>query len=1405
MKNSDRKFQLLSAVLITFFCCILFINSNYVLVESQTSPTFLTLAGSNFLDVENSERLQLKDFTLSTWFRTDKQEYLEPGTIVNKGGMNDDTPGKNMNYGIWITPEEFLQGGFETQRGTNIFVTSKQKFNDGNWHNAILTNDGLFLKLYVDGVEMGKISTLGAIPDMQGLQSIRLGANALNLDKFFTGDIDEVILWDRALSLEEIFNFYNYDEIPSNGRILYLPFSSISPIQSSYKYQPFKTFEQTEKDVIEKEESFRLSNFSLGTWFRIDRIDHNGPMVLLNKGGFGGERPGENLNFGIWLNPSETIEGGFETKPGTNVFVSSQGKYNDGLWHYVLLTYDNKILKLYIDGVLLDSKITSGAIPDNSGDQDFVIGGNSFMDDKFFKGDLDEIRVWNRSLNTEEVSNGFNNNTFNTNGQIFSEPYSDLDTQTPPPSTETPDTQTPPPSTETPDTQTPPPSTETPDTQTPPPSTETPDTQTPLLNSNSTGFLLLKTNVINDNNGTKQASNFTINMKGSQASPSSFKAVQSPLAQLIEIVQGQYSVQVLGTEGYDVKFKNDCSAFTIENNITVCTITLNDLLITPPSQCPPGQHLAASQHLDQTTQVCVPDPRPPPSKSASGFLLLRTNVINDNGGTKQAPDFTINILGSQASPSSLKAAQSPLAQVIAIEQGQYFVQVVGIEGYDAKFKNECAGFMIQNNTKVCTITLNDLSTTPPPSSNGNVDAKFTPESKKANPNELVILDGSGSIGNITNWSIAQTDGQPNVVLENVPTKQFSKQFTMPDTEDILKFTLTVRNDQTGKQDTDIMTVSKTLTTPPPPPPTGDDNFVPFNFAAAGDWGCSSNAEKNVKSILSKETELVLGLGDYSYEADANCWLDTISPINDKMKITIGNHDSDEEEGPEITVQLLDHFKLNKQYYSFNKGNVFFLVMSTQDSYSKNSPQFNFVKQELEKASKDPNIDWIVVYYHKPMYASSTKHEGLTSFRDIYHPLFDQYKVDLVLAGHNHNYQRTFPLHFNEADSDRPTIVNKNPNTYNQIGAPIFITSGTGGTGLHSLGTQAEFNVKQFGKFGHINIDVSRGTSDKLIGTFYDLAGNKLDEFTITKTLSSIPTTQSLSPSTNSSTQSLTATSTPITTTQNSHVDAFGIKKIYPTKPGGEEWFMNMDNMKADHRFEISGSGQEVKKNSDASWSPISNEKVRLVVFTSDSKGKFDDKNMSTYNLKELAARGHWYNANDWKNIEMGGYFKLNNADDLRSGYSFYSRSIDHSSTHGGCVGATPKFNIGYDGEIKAKKEMWHLSLLDSPGVNDDDLSPSIVGKWLGIKGIIYNLPDDKGVKQEFWIDKTNEGKWEKVYEFTDEGGFGERGNNGPEKCGGSWDQIYTWGSPMSVFTWDQSDVSFKFLSVREILPPNAVT
>ena len=342
------------------------------------------------------------------------------------------------------------------------------------------------------------------------------------------------------------------------------------------------------------------------------------------------------------------------------------------------------------------------------------------------------------------------------------------------------------------------------------------------------GLLILTSNVINDNGGSKQASDFIINILGSPSFPSSFKAVDTPKVQIVSIQEGYYSVSVNDTQGYKTSFGNQCEGQLKAGEIKSCSFTLDDssivkkintipqLQILPlslpslllPPQTNGGEKLTISQI--PTTE----------EESQLGFLVVGTNVINDNGGSKQASDFIINILGSPAFPSSFKAAPSNLMQVISIQEGQFSISINNTQGYDISFGNQCEGQIEVKEIKTCLITVNDKGTTtppPPPPPNGNVDAKFPELIKRANPNEVVVLDGSGSTGTITSWSIVQTDGQPRVFLENAPTtKPFSKQFIMPNTEDILKFTLTVRNDQTGKQDTDTMTVSKTITTPPPP-------------------------------------------------------------------------------------------------------------------------------------------------------------------------------------------------------------------------------------------------------------------------------------------------------------------------------------------------------------------------------------------------------------------------------------------------------------------------------------------------------------------------------------------------------------------------------------------------------------
>ena len=284
----------------------------------------------------------------------------------------------------------------------------------------------------------------------------------------------------------------------------------------------------------------------------------------------------------------------------------------------------------------------------------------------------------------------------------------------------------------------------------------------------------------------------------------------------------------------------------------------------------------------------------------------------------------------------------------------------------------------------------------------------------------------------------------------------------------------------------------TSTTPPPPPPPPTTSN--FNIAAVGDWGCNSNTDRTITNIQGKNPELILGLGDYSYQSTANCWLQKVDPIDEKMEITIGNHD---DESSSLLNQYLRHFGLTSQYYSFNFQNIHFTVMSTELSLGVGSSQYNFVRNDLAQAASNPNIDWIVVFYHKLAYTSPTNHAAESTLRNAYHPLFDQYGVDLVLQGHNHNYQRTFPLMYNSASPSNPIRTSTSTDTYNDPAGQVYATVGTGGISLYDLSSKASFVVTQSKTYGILNIDVlNNGTT--LDATFYANDGTIKDHFSITK-------------------------------------------------------------------------------------------------------------------------------------------------------------------------------------------------------------------------------------------------------------------------------------------------------------------
>jgi hypothetical protein len=273
------------------------------------------------------------------------------------------------------------------------------------------------------------------------------------------------------------------------------------------------------------------------------------------------------------------------------------------------------------------------------------------------------------------------------------------------------------------------------------------------------------------------------------------------------------------------------------------------------------------------------------------------------------------------------------------------------------------------------------------------------------------------------------------------------------------------------------------------------SFSGLNFAAAGDWGCNSNTRSTVNNIINKNPELVLALGDFSYMPTADCWLDIVDPIDQKMKIAIGNHD---DISSSLLRQYMNHFGLTKDYYSFNYQNIHFIVLSTELKYAVGSEQYIFVNNDLEKASSDKNIDWIVAYFHRPVYTSPSEHGEEDEFRDVYHPLFDKYRVDLVLHAHNHNYQRSYPMKYNGDTPSAPTKTDNNTSNYLDPEGQIFATVGTAGASLDSLGGKSSYTAyQQSSHFGFLNVEIVSGGT-KLVAKFYSNDGTIKDRFTITK-------------------------------------------------------------------------------------------------------------------------------------------------------------------------------------------------------------------------------------------------------------------------------------------------------------------
>jgi hypothetical protein len=255
-------------------------------------------------------------------------------------------------------------------------------------------------------------------------------------------------------------------------------------------------------------------------------------------------------------------------------------------------------------------------------------------------------------------------------------------------------------------------------------------------------------------------------------------------------------------------------------------------------------------------------------------------------------------------------------------------------------------------------------------------------------------------------------------------------------------------------------------------------------------------------------------------------------------------------------------------------------------------------------------------------------------------------------------------------------------------------------------------------------------------------------------------------------------------------DRFGVTMLYPSAAGGEQWFL-ADNATSDSRFDPQNT---ITRNSDGSWK-MKSSKVRMSVFTSTG---YSASKIPTYDRDVLASRGYMQAANDWKNVEMTGFIKLNAAQDGSDNFDWYARGGKHNDDNEGCEGSSYKGALHYDGRARWQKETWHVSYEQAPY---KPATTALKGRWVGFKAVMRNTPSNgkEAVRLELYVNENaDKVTWKKVYDMVDAGDWG----GDADHCGGAVGPMpITWGGPIATFRWDNAnDVDFKWLSVREIQP-----
>jgi len=111
------------------------------------------------------------------------------------------------------------------------------------------------------------------------------------------------------------------------------------------------------------------------------------------------------------------------------------------------------------------------------------------------------------------------------------------------------------------------------------------------------------------------------------------------------------------------------------------------------------------------------------------------------------------------------------------------------------------------------------------------------------------------------------------------------------------------------------------------------------------------------------------------------------------------------------------------WYSFDVGSVHVVAMCSYAAFGVGSLQYQWLEKDLSKVDR-ARTPWVVAMWHTPWYTSNAHHpmkEG-AAMKAAMEPLLQKYRVNIVLNGHVHAYERTEPVYMSTVTPNGTTHI-----------------------------------------------------------------------------------------------------------------------------------------------------------------------------------------------------------------------------------------------------------------------------------------------------------------------------------------------------------------------------------------------